>query len=155
MGGRMNLLDHQTIGDEARPFVFSTFAASLRQSDVPSADIETYSNALERALRAPETRTTLVFPSGHPDEFLGWAVSTPDRLVYAYLRFDYRRSKMRNVLGMEGIHLGSQIIDRVSDPLWLQIPSALWTRDASRMAASGYPIRYDLDQNEQFKQSAR
>lgn len=134
--------------DSARAFLFSTFSDSLRET--PGMDAgkrSTYERALERALRAPDTRTALVTPSGSPDELLGWAVSVPTALVYVYVRFPYRRGKLL------GMHLGTDLIERVTGDR--STPVALWTLDASRMAAHGYPIRFDLDEHERFKQLAR
>lgn len=139
---------------DARAFVFSTFSESLRQTGVDRTDRLAYERAMGRAMLEPDARTCIVSPAGHPEEFLGWSVALPDALLYVYVRFDYRRGKCAPVLGEEGRHIGHRLIKHV-DGVWSQVPAALWTKDASRMAAAGYPIRYDLDQHERFRQLAR
>ena len=127
-------------------FVFSTFGESLRHVG-GGYDIMLLRNALQRALRDVECSAVVATPAGDSDELLGWAVGMRGALLYAYVRFPYRRSKL-------GFHrLGNRLISAVVGDG--TIPSALWTRDASQMAAAGYPIRYDLDAHERFRQLAR
>jgi len=127
-------------------FVFSTFGESLRHTE-GGRDVMLLRNALQRALRDTDCAAVVATPAGDTDELLGWAVGLRGSLLYAYVRFPYRRSKL-------GFHrLGDRLISAVvgDGP----IPSALWTHDASQMAAAGYPIRYDLDAHERFKTLAR
>lgn len=134
--------------DAARPFVFSTFADSM--ADTPGICAENrrlYEFSLKRLLREPGTRTALVTPHGSPDEFMGWAVASPTSLVYVYVRHHYRRGKILQT------HVGTWLIEVVTGSR--ETPVAIWTTDASRMAASGFPLRYDLDENEKFRQLAR
>jgi hypothetical protein len=127
-------------------FVFSTFGDSLRHTD-DARDIILLRNALQRALRDTDCAAVVATPASDNDELLGWAVGMRGALLYAYVRFPYRRSKL-------GFHrLGDRLISSVVGDG--TVPSALWTRDASQMAAAGYPIRYDLDAHERFRQLAR
>ena len=133
--------------ERAHPFVFGTFAASLR--DTPSVTAENrrlYEHALKRLLREPGTKTAMVTPAGESDELMGWAVASETALVYVYVRFAYRRGKL-------GAHLGTALLELVTGNR--STPAAIWTMDASRMAAAGFPLRYDLDENERFRQLAR
>lgn len=148
----MSRLVYRPIDESARPFVFATFAKSLGFN---GDEAKLLTHALDHVLRLPEAQTSVVSPRGHAEEFFGWAVAIPSCLVYAYVRFDYRRSKLRAALGEEGRHLGSKLIDSVGGDEWAQVPAAIWTVDASQMAASGYPIRYDLEQNSKLKQLVR
>ena len=133
--------------ESAHPFVFGTFQDSLRGTPSISADNRRlYEHALKRLLLDASTKTALVTPAGAPDELMGWAVASPTALIYVYVRFGWRRGK-------PGAHLGTALIELVTGNR--QTPAAIWTMDASRMAASGYPIRYDLDENERFRQLAR
>jgi len=128
------------------PFVFATFSDSLRSSTDWNSRRQ-LEHALHRALLDPESSTAVATPKGRPDELLGWAVSLRGALFYAYVRFPYRMSKIVR-------HVGDGLIREVCG----QAPgvrAALWTLDASRMAAHGYPIRYDLDAHNEFKQLAR
>jgi hypothetical protein len=128
------------------PFVFSTFGESLRRAH-DGRDIALLRSALQRALRDVDCSAVVATPAGDANELLGWAVGMRGALLYAYVRFPYRRSKL-------GFHrLGDRLIGAVVGNG--TIPSALWTRDASQMAAAGYPIRYDLDAHERFRQLAR
>lgn len=136
---------------DARAFVFSTFAASLGVDHRQQVRSE---RALRRAMLDPGARAVVVHPASHPEELFGWAVALPSCLVYVYVRHDYRRSRLATVLGDEGRHIGSQLIKHV-DGVWQTVPAALWTADVSRMAAAGYPIRYDLQEHERFEQLAR
>jgi hypothetical protein len=140
-------LAYAEYSEHAHPFVFGTFACSLR--DTPGITAENrrlYEHALKRLLREPGTRTVLVTPAGEPDELMGWAVASPTALVYVYVRFHYRRGKL-------GPHIGTALIELVTGDR--ASPAAIWTTDASRMAAHGFPLRYDLDENERFRQLAR
>lgn len=127
------------------PFVFSTFSDSLRSRYSKDARVE-LEHALMRALLDPEVRTAMATPHGKPDALNGWAVGLRGVLLYAYVRFPYRCSKIVP-------HVGSSLIREVCDGD--TICSALWTIDASRMAAHGFPIRYDLDEHSRFLQLAR
>ena len=105
-----------------------------------------YESALKRLMRDPSTVAAVVTPRGDRDEFMGWAVATPTCLVYVYVRFPYRRGRI-------GAHVGTALIEAVTGRR--ETSAAIWTLDASRMAAHGYPIRYDLEENLRFKQLAR
>jgi len=133
--------------EAAHPFVFTTFADSMRETRSIGADNRRlYEHALKRLLREPGTRTVLATPAGEPDELMGWAVAMPTSLVYVYVRWAYRRGKL-------GAHLGSALIELATGKR--ATTAAIWTIDASRMAAHGYPISYDLDEHERFRQLAR
>lgn len=128
------------------PFVFSTFCDSLRSSHDFNS-VRKLENSLRRALIDPDASTAVATPKGEPDELLGWAVGLRGILLYAYVRFPYRQGK---------------IIKRVGDTLIRMVANgetgyraAMWTLDASRMAAHGYPIRYDLDAHCEFTKLAR
>lgn len=146
----MNAAGHLAFAEyspASHPFVFATFVDSMRETPAIGADARRlYDHALKRLLREPGTRTVVVTPAGSPDEFMGWAVASPTALVYAYVRHAYRRGKL-------GAHLGTALIELVTGNR--ATPAAIWTLDASRMAASGFPLRYDLDENERFRQLAR
>ena len=133
--------------EAAHPFVFGTFARSLRGTEsISPSDRITYEHAIKRLLRDPGTRAAMVTPAGEPDELMAWAIGSEGCLVYAYVRYEYR-------LGKIGSHIGRELIEFVAGGR--PCPAAIWTIDASRMAAHGYPIRYDLDRNQQLRQLAR
>jgi len=133
--------------EAAHGFVFGTFSHSLRETPGNSAESRlTYEHALKRLLRTPGTKTVMVTPAGESGELMGWAVATESALIYVYVRYAYRRAKL-------GAHLGTALIELVTGNR--ATPAAIWTLDASRMAAAGYPIRYDLDENEKLRQLAR
>lgn len=139
--------EYHVYTDAHRPFVFGTFQESLTETPSITSDTRRlYEHALKRAMMDPSTRAVVLVPRGAPDEFLGWAVASDTALLYVYVRFPYRRGKL-------GEHLGTSLIERVT--LDREMPLAIWTMDASRMAASGFPFRYDLDENERFRQLAR
>lgn len=121
----------------ARNFVFSTFDFSVGKSTCDgAANTRSLDRAFARALHDPGVNAVVMTPLGVRDEFLGWAVALADYLVYAYVRYDYRR---RRIIGLP---LGTMLIKHVvPKPV---IPCALWTQDASDMAAAGFPLRYDL-----------
>lgn len=132
--------------DDHHPFVFSTFCDSLRR-DVDFNARRMLENSLRRALLDPDVKTAVATPRGKRDELLGWAVGLRGALLYAYVRFPYRMSKIVK-------HVGDSLIREVCCPD-VGVRAALWTLDASRMAAHGYPIRYDLDAHNAFRQLAR
>jgi hypothetical protein len=156
--GKGNLMSHLAFSpytEAAHAFVYSTFWDSLRVgADLSKDERVACERALKRAMLDPSTKAVLAHPAGHQEELFGWAVSTPDFLAYVYVVHSYRRSALADVMGDDGRHLGSQLIRHV-DGVWPVVPAALWTRDSSRMAAAGYPIRYDLDQAERFMRLAR
>lgn len=138
-------LAFRALADDAMPWVFGTFAESLRATrDIRAEDRLLYEHALKRLLKEPVTKAVALTPNGEPGELMGWAVATPTSLVYAYVRYPYRRGKL-------GAHLGTALIREV----YAGEAAAIWTVDASRMAAAGFKLRYDLDQHEAFKQLAR
>lgn len=145
----MNLATHISFAaytERAHPFVFGTFSDSLKQTHSISTQSRlTYENALKRLMLEPTTRSIVVVPAGESDEFMGWAVASPSYLAYVYVRHCYRRKA--------GLHLGTALIELATGNR--ATPFAIWTNDASRMAASGFPIRYDLDEHERFKALAR
>ena len=126
-------------------FVFSTFADSLRKL-CTSGEIRSLELSLRRALIDPAAKTAVAIPRDSWDEFLGWSVALDGVLVYAYVRFPYRQSKIVS-------HLGDSVIRHVCPDGCVR--AAMWTLDASRMAAHGYPIRYDLDEHNRFRGLAR
>jgi len=132
--------------DVHHAFVFSTFADSLRKLCM-SGEIRSLELSLRRALIDPSCKTAVAIPHDSWDEFLGWSVSLGDVLVYAYVRFPYRMSKIVS-------HVGDSLIRHVCSDDG-SVRAALWTLDASRMAGHGYPIRYDLDEHNRFRQLAR
>lgn len=142
-------LDYAPIEQRHMAFVMGTFWESVReQPNVEAVSRQTYERALARTLRAPDTRSVVVSPSGYPDEMIGWAVAMPTCLVFAYVRYPDRRGRL-------GHHFGADIIGRVARFGGGVLPLAIWTRAASRMAAKGFPARYDIDEHERFLKLAR
>lgn len=132
--------------DVHHSFVFSTFCDSMRDS-ADYESIRLYEFSLKRALIDPGAMTAIATPKDSWDEFLGWAVGLDGALLYAYVRFPYRMSQIVR-------HVGDSLIRRVAGDAG-GVRAALWTLDASRMAGHGYPIRYDLDAHNNFRQLAR
>jgi len=151
-------LDYSRIQPQHLQFVCGTFSDAVRET--PGTKSETWTlgeRALTRAIRDPQAKTCVVFPAGYPDELIGWALSMPTCLVFAYVRYSHRRGRVL------GHHFGIDLLTRVANlPIVdaafdadASVPVAIWTRSASRMAARGFPIRYDLDEHEKFLQLAR
>ena len=138
-------------------FVMGTFWASLRDNPgVRKDERETYERALARALRDPGATSCVVSPAGEPEEMIGWAVALPGlrnvalpALAFAYVHYKFRRGRFL------GHHFGRDIIGRVARTEGNVLPLAIWTRAASRMAAKGFPARYDIDEHERFINLAR
>jgi hypothetical protein len=127
--------------------VFGTFANSMRSTASISPESRVvYERALKRLLLDPSSRAIVVTPAGEPAELMAWAVASTSALAYVYVRHCYRRGKI-------GAHLGTALIEMATGSR--STPAAIWTTDASHMAANGFPIRYDLDEHEKFKQLAR
>ena len=139
-------LEHVAITREHYPFVVGTFSDCLQaESWMTSESRHVHERALLRALRDPSALAIVVTPRGYPDELIGWSVAMPTALLFAYVRYPFRRGRL-------GHHFGTDLIERVCQS-W--VPCAVWTRAASRMAAKGFPTRYDIDEHEKFLQLAR
>lgn len=144
--------------DRDRRFVFGTFLPAVGDTPGTMSDSrEAHGRALERVLRGPDVRAVVLTPSGSPDELMGWAVATSRALVFVHVAYQYRRGRL-------GFHYGSALVEAATGAdgrhFWAEmhgcvhkgpaIPCALWTRAASRMAAKGFPWRYDLDEHEKL-----
>jgi hypothetical protein len=137
-------IEYEPIGSRHRPWVVCTLLSSVRETPCLGRELQLIEDALTRALDSKMTKTVIASPSGHPDVFLGYAIALGDALLFAYVRYANRRGRL-------GHRFGSDLIGRVIDGRTsAHIPVILWTRAASRMAANGYPIRFDLDEYEKF-----
>lgn len=140
--GWLECLEVQAAGRQHTHWMGSTFSNSLRNNG-GAGDCRASVALLDRVLRDVRVRTVVASPSGHPDVYLGWAVSLFGAVVFAYVAYESRRGG-----------LGTCLLETVS-PATSPWRFAFWTRAAARMAAKGYPCVYDLAAHEALKELAR
>lgn len=132
-------------------FVNGTFTASLRDS---SGESQSYTSQVKQAYHSlldaskrPGFEGVIATPETDSDQFLGWAAANEWCFVFCYVRALYRK-------GALGVHLGREMIGRVV-PSGGALVMPVWTWSASRAAAQGYPVRYDLDVRDRFFKTGR
>lgn len=80
---------------ESRAFVFSTFAASYRKpSGLADAGSSFKANVLDpftRAVASGDATLTLLHLEDAPDDYVGWALTAGNVLLYVYVKQAYRR----------------------------------------------------------------
>jgi GNAT superfamily N-acetyltransferase len=116
----------------ARTWIRESFRDHVAGIPGGPRDVDGQAWALVRALSTNAATATLAIPRGEPDAWLGWAVTMRGRLVFAYMRLDFRRHGI-------GLAMVGHVLDRTP------IDVAYWTSDARAMADHGIPIRYSIE----------
>ena len=87
--------------------------------------------ALKHVLVSPESRSVVAHVLGYPDDFVGWACSFRNSLVYVYVRGHLRKN------GFGSLLIAATVPDSVP------IQCAVWTPMARKLALHGFPLQFD------------
>ena len=114
------------------PWMRETFHDHVLRMPGCPRDVLDQAHALIRAVHVHAASAVVASLVGQPDAWLGWAAVLDGRILFAYVRAEFRCNGI-------GLELAGSLTERV--PLEV----AYWTDDVQGMADHGIPVRYSLE----------
>lgn len=117
---------------DALPWICDTFTRQLEwMGEAGPRHPSSHARALSRIVRSGTGRAAVAVPIGYPSEYAGWAIEHAGRILFVYVRDQFRRNG-----------IGCKLLTTLTDSAPFQV--AYWTPSCIEMELHGFPLQHDI-----------